>query len=118
MRKFVLTLAALALAFGGVLSGPVEGRADVPDVAKWQPCYREALDSGKVRYSVEPRAEFEVEALRIAGKTARVDASGRYYRVMESQEFAGKHYVYLDIYGEAQGFSTWARCKPLYPKEH
>ena len=114
MRRAILTLVAIVLAFGGVVNAPVEARSAVPDVAKWQPCYYETMPSGKVRYTVAPKASFEVEELRIADRGARLNAAGMWYRIMPSQKFAGKHWVYLDVFGEAQGFSTWARCKPLY----
>jgi hypothetical protein len=114
MRRVILAAVAIVLAGSG-MSFATPAKAAAPDVAKWQPCHYEAMPSGKVRYSVDPKASFEVDELRIADKRARVDASGTFYRVMPSQELAGKHWVYLDVFGEAQGFSTWARCKPLYP---
>lgn len=114
MRRLILSVCAILLAVGGVAQAAPSDAA-VPDAAKWQQCYYETMPSGKVRYSVDPKASFEVEELRIADKGARLDASGTWYRIMPSQKFAGKHWVYLDVFGEAQGFSTWARCKPLYP---
>lgn len=115
MRRVFLVVAAFVLAITATAQAAPIG-AVVPDVAKWQQCYHETMPSGKVRYTIpHPKASFEVEEVRFDGKAARVNAAGTFYRVMDSQELAGKHYVYTDFFGEAQGFSTWVRCKKLYP---
>lgn len=116
MKRLLLPVVALVLAFTGVSYASSTADAAIPDQIKTQRGFYD-YEGEKVRYIIEPRVSSEVHAVRINYKPARQARDGSWYRVMESQKFGANHWVYTQIETEAVVLESWVRYRNLYPQE-